>query len=312
MNNQAPADEDVQLKCEDGTYLDANISRPAAGMPLHGSVVIAGALGVPRRFYQALANFLSSNGYAVLRFDYRGIEGSGPSQRGRDVRLYDWGRYDIDAALAAGQKLSSDRHFMIGHSCGGQLLGLAPSAAHLDGAIFVASTLANPDLYPAPARYGLRMMWNAIIPLVSFGRDRFPARRLGFSNVDIPSGVMSEWARWARGDAYLFSQRFGLDLSRYSALNIPLLSFSFEDDGYASVAAISGLLDKFPACVVENRYFARGELPIGKIGHFGFFRDKAKETLWQQTLDWLWLESNPQKVVAAHENASTPSADQTP
>ena len=86
MNNQAPTDEDVQLKCEDGTYLDANISRPAAGMPLHGSVVIAGALGVPRRFYQALANFLSSNGYAVLRFDYRGIEGSGPSQRGRDVR----------------------------------------------------------------------------------------------------------------------------------------------------------------------------------------------------------------------------------
>ncbi|MGJ8669619.1 MAG: alpha/beta hydrolase family protein [Oceanococcus sp.] len=290
MTDPVTTHEEIELHCEDGERLAAEISRPAAGQPLHGSVVIAGALGVPRRFYRPLADYLGSNGYAVVRFDYRGVADSGLSHRGRDIRMYDWGRLDINAALELGQKLSSERNFMIGHSCGGQLLGLAPNAAKLDGAIMVASTLANPALYPAPARYGLRLMWGTVIPLVAWGRDRFPARRLGFSNVDVPAGVMSEWARWARADCYLFSKRFGLDLSGYSTLEIPLLSFSFDDDSYASEAAVSGLLAKYPACSKENRHFASSELSLGTIGHFGFFREKSQELLWQQALDWLWLQ----------------------
>lgn len=292
MTNPATVHEEIEILCDDGERLAAEVSWPAAGKPLHGSVVIAGALGVPRRFYRPLADFLRSDGYAAVRFDYRGVADSALRHRGRDVRMYDWGRFDIDAALKLGQKLSSERNFMIGHSCGGQLLGLAPNAAMLDGAIMVASTLANPALYPAPARYGLRLMWGAVIPLVAWGRDRFPARRLGFSNVDVPAGVMSEWARWARADSYLFSKRFGLDLSGYCTLEIPLLSFGFEDDSYASAAAISGLLEKYPACSVENRHFESSELSIGKIGHFGFFREKSQELLWQPALDWLRLQSN--------------------
>ncbi|MDF5939998.1 hypothetical protein P4234_29100 [Pseudomonas aeruginosa] len=59
---------------------------------------MACALGVRRAFYQRFAVLAAASGYEVLLFSYRGSEGDDPAVA--SYRLADWGREDIDAALA--------------------------------------------------------------------------------------------------------------------------------------------------------------------------------------------------------------------
>ncbi len=76
----------LTLKCADGYPLAATAFRAAGAAK--GAVVLAPALGVPRKFYFAFAQYLAERGYDALCFDYRGSGDSvrGP-QRGRDMRM---------------------------------------------------------------------------------------------------------------------------------------------------------------------------------------------------------------------------------
>src|SRR5205823_4768419 len=102
------------------------LSEPASRP--RGAVVIASALGVPRGFYGAFAGYLAEGGLATLRFDYRGIGGSlrGPLRQ-CDATYHSWGEQDLAGAL----RFLRERHpsaplLLVGHSVGGQLLGLLP------------------------------------------------------------------------------------------------------------------------------------------------------------------------------------------
>ncbi|WP_445676148.1 hypothetical protein [Pseudomonas aeruginosa] len=86
----------VEIACRDGVRL-AGDHFPAVG-DAQGSIVVACALGVRRAFYQRFAVLAAASGYEVLLFSYRGSEGDHPAVA--SYRLADWGREDIDAALA--------------------------------------------------------------------------------------------------------------------------------------------------------------------------------------------------------------------
>src|SRR6185369_11156839 len=78
------------------------------GFPLHGTlyeggadaILVASALGVKRRYYDAFAQAANQRGFTVLTFDYRGIGESRPSSlRGFDANMRDWGAIDLPAAI---------------------------------------------------------------------------------------------------------------------------------------------------------------------------------------------------------------------
>src|SRR2546428_14073244 len=73
---------DVIFPALDHLPLAGTLSDPEG--PLRGAVLIGSAMGVPRGFYGAFADYLADSGLAVLRFDYRGIGGA--------VRPAPWGR----------------------------------------------------------------------------------------------------------------------------------------------------------------------------------------------------------------------------
>ena len=105
-----------QIACADGAHNDA--SRYCGGD--RAAVLIAPALGVPRRFYQPFAQFLAGEGYDVLSIDYRGIGESGRDCDAALIRLADWGCLDIDAALRWLRENSrAQRRGLVGHSLGG-------------------------------------------------------------------------------------------------------------------------------------------------------------------------------------------------
>lgn len=274
----------ISLSCTDGFVLAADYFPAPQNQ---GAVLIAPALGVPRRIYSAFARYLAERGLSVLTLDYRGTGDSvqGPV-RGKDMRMADWGQLDIEAALGWLQREQAARKlFLIGHSAGGQLPGLAAASEQLAAMIFVGASRPRLDYYPLRDRIGPGLLWKILIPLFSGRRDMYPSKRLGFSSVDVATGVMREWAAWAGGPAYLFSPEFKLDTARYRQLALPILSYCFLDDAYAPPAAVNALLEEYSAAQITRREIPRPAR--GQIGHFGYFRDTHRDTLWKESADWL-------------------------
>jgi predicted alpha/beta hydrolase len=194
---------------------------------------------------------------------------------------------DIDAVLAHAEKeLGAGRLYLLGHSAGGQLAGLAPASERLDGFVHVAVSSAWPGHWPWRQRVGMELLMRMVIPALSLG-DNFPARRFGISSVNVPSGVISQWARWARTPGYLFDPAHGYDLRRFRQLRMPLLSLRFTDDSYATERAAEAILAQYSSARIMRRVVSPAEHGGKPIGHFGYFRDRFRDTLWRETAEWL-------------------------
>jgi predicted alpha/beta hydrolase len=276
--------QSITLACADGYPLAATLY-PAE--QARAVVVIAGALGVPRRFYAAYAGYLAQQGFVVLTFDYRGSgESSKGPVRGRDMRMQDWGQLDIDAALAwSRQHFAHLRLFLLGHSAGAQLAGLAAGSESLAGMILVAGSAPHLRHYPARDWPKLMLTWYVLGPVLSWQRDVFPAKQVGLGSTQVASGVVRQWARWARSRDYLFDSAHGMDTSGYARLTLPVLSYCFTDDSYAPPPATEALLAHYPCAQVDRRLVPKP--PQGTLGHFGFFREQVADRLWQESADWL-------------------------
>ena len=66
---------------------------------------------------------------------------------------------------------------VLGHSAGGQLLGLAPSARHLAGAALVGSQLGWAGHWPWPARAVMWSTWHGLIPALTSVTGYLPMQR---------------------------------------------------------------------------------------------------------------------------------------
>lgn len=280
-------EESIKLRTEDNLELTATVFKPSSG-DSNLTLVIGSALGVPCYFYYKFARFFAENGYSVVTFDYRGIyESRGSTPPGAKMSMAEWGTYDIEAALRyAREKLNTDKLFYLGHSCGGQLLGLAPSCRNVDCITFVACQSGYWNLWPFPLNIGLLITWQFLFVLAAIF-DYVPTKLLGISSLDLPRGVARQWAEWGITPGYLFNEKHKLDTSRYEEVKVPILSYDFDDDILLAPArSVKALLSKYPAADIQERHVQHKSLNLKKIGHFGFFKERMKETLWQETLEW--------------------------
>ncbi|MDX1585664.1 MAG: alpha/beta fold hydrolase [Balneolaceae bacterium] len=279
--------QSISLQTEDGLSLAATLFKPADNAKKE-TLVVASALGVPRYFYYKFAAYFASHGYSVITFDYRGIyESRRVSLSGTEMSMEQWGSLDIEAALKfARQECETERLHYLGHSCGGQLLGLAPSSTRVDRIAFVACQLGYWKLWPWPLRYGVLMTWQTISLMVPFF-DYLPTRIMGISSHNLPSGVAEQWSKWGKTPDYLFNEIHGIDTSRYGKLHKPLLSYHFKDDTlFAPAASVNALLNKYEHAAITKKEIDPESLNLGSIGHFGFFKERFKDLLWLDTLNW--------------------------
>jgi predicted alpha/beta hydrolase len=255
------------------------------GFTLHGTlyeggadaILVASALGVKRRYYDAFAQSAVARGFTVFTFDYRGIGDSRPkSLRGFHASMHDWGALDLPAAI---DQLKGARSItLVGHSAGGQIPGLAANVNAIDRLVFVAAQAGYYGNYPGLHRHSIRVIWH-LMPFASRMIGYFPSRALGLGSEDLPTGVATQWATWGRHPQYLFGFE---DASRYASMNVPLLAWSFEGDWYAPPLAVDKLVENYSSARVERRHVSDR-----RVGHFGFFRRGVGEKLWEETFAWL-------------------------
>ena len=272
-----------------------------------GTVLLASALGVPQQFYKHYGAFLAKNGYQCLTFDYRGTGLSDYQGNLRDIELSQWGSLDLEAALQeaksrANASESEQPVFLVGHSIGGQLLGLANSANDVAAAMFVASSAPYWRRWAFPKKLYIGFVCGVMLPALSFGRDMYPARAVGLSSMDLPATCARDWGRWMRNPDYLFGQKFKLPLEGYQSFNKPLLSLAFDDDDFAPKVNVDHLLKFFKNAKVSNEFIRHASLNLGAIDHMGFFKQKFRNSLWQKSLDWINFQNDN---IAPHHNTQS-------
>jgi len=258
-----PADDGYELT---GTLYDAGAQR---------TLLIASAMGVKRRYYDAFARFIAERGLNVLTFDYRGIGDSRPaSLRGFEGSLLDWGRLDLAAAI----DFISGPLSYLGHSVGGQIAGLAPNVHRVDRFVFTSSQSGYWRHWPGVSRFGLGALWLAM-PAISRVVGYFPSKVLGLGSEELPRNVATEWAKFGRHREYLFGYA---DAAPYASIAAPMLAFSFHDDRYAPRRAVEALLAKYSSARVTHKHIEQPGL-----GHFDLFRRGRADGLWNEIAEWL-------------------------
>jgi predicted alpha/beta hydrolase len=278
----------VSFPARDGFALAGDRFDPA-GTP-RAAVVVASAMGVPRRFYQAFASFLAEGGLGSLVFDYRGVGGSRPPGPLKQFRasLHEWGEEDLSGALRYAEAAWPGVPLaLVGHSVGGQLVGLAEGAERLAAMLFVASQSGYWRLWPWPARWRMVATWHVAIPAITRTLGYLPLSRLG-GGADVPGGVALEWARWGSHPRYVLSWADTRPDARYATLTCRLRSLAISDDRfYAPRKPVETLVGMYPRTRSEIVTVTPADAGGASIGHFGYFRSAHRATLWPEAMSWL-------------------------
>lgn len=283
----------THLTCADGVRLGGHIWEAQGACA--GSVVVNPATGVLARYYHRYAAFMSAHGFDVLTYDYRGIGASRPQRlRGCGYRWRDWGELDFDVALRTMRKRNPDRPlYVVGHSIGGFLPGLAESAPSIDRLLAVGAQFAYWPDYARHRRIGLFLKWHVAMPVITGVLGYFPGRRLGLLE-DLPAGVANEWSfRRSRMELSYPRHRRVEVLRRFAAVRADILSVAAEDDEYATSSAVRrGLAYYTNAPKIAVRLDA-SDLCANPRGHFGLFHASHENGFWLDTVQWLRTGRNP-------------------
>jgi predicted alpha/beta hydrolase len=273
----------VEFAARDGFRLGGTLYRPA--QPNGRAVLVSGAVGVRQQYYSGFAAFLEERGFTVLTYDYRGIAASrhGPL-RALPARIRDWAQLDAAAALDELARAAPGAGLLaVGHSFGGNGIGLVPGNQRYSGALFVGVQSGYWQHWSGAGRAGMWFLTHVLLPGISSILGYVPAQVFG-QGEDLPAGVAAEWASWCRNPRYAAG---ALGSAGYASFKAPIRSYWIADDSYAPRAAAEAILREYPSARSELVAVDPAQYGGGKIGHFGFFRERFRHTLWREAAEWL-------------------------
>ena len=282
---------EITLRCADGRELAGNwfLTSEAADVQRRGVVVISSGTGFPQTFYFKLAQYCAGRGYDTLVYDYRGIGWSGPKDlTGEAARMSDWGLFDIRTALdTAAEQAAGAPIVTLGHSIGGQFLGLMKNHTLARAHVQVATSVGYWRWELAPFKYLAWWFWQVHGPLMLALKGYIPTGA-GWGGLPLPRGVFEEWKRWC-----MRPRHFGPDLDTYLSdhvfeeIRAPILSVGFTDDPIATPRTVAELHTFFPNAGYETRWYSPEDAGSKRIGHEGFFASRHRDTLWKPVVDWI-------------------------
>jgi predicted alpha/beta hydrolase len=133
------------------------------------AIMMAPATGIKRHFYHNFATYLAESGFGVLTFDNEGIGESLSTDLAKcSASLISWGRHDMPAVLDALQDEFPDASYhLIGHSAGGQLIGLMPNYQAIGSVFNVACSSGRIKNMGMPYKLKAMGFMDAFIPFTN-------------------------------------------------------------------------------------------------------------------------------------------------
>ena len=252
------------------------------------AVVLHPATAVPERLYTGFAEFLASDGFAAVTYDYRGTGGSGVPDKNRGIRMRDWMAIDVPAvAQWARDRFPNVPQLAVGHSIGGHALCLDNGSSQLQGFVTIASHAGVTATIPTLSeRLRVGLVLRVLGPVTARTLGYVPGRRLGLGE-DMPGAAMLEWSKWSRLRDYFFDDPTMNAKAQAARVKKDVLAIGFSDDLWATPGQIDAIAQRLVNANVERRTIDPDSMGVSKVGHTGFFRRENRDSLWPEVRAWL-------------------------
>lgn len=274
----------VTLTAADGYPITA--IRYAAPGPARAHLIVAGAAGVPQRFYRRFAEFAASADYATMTFDYRGVGLSAPTTlEGFRMDYFDWGRLDLAAAVDA-MSAPEVPLYIMGHAFGGHAFGMLPNHERVAAYYTFGTGSGWYGWMPPVERAKVLALSYLAGPLLARWRGYLPSSLLGLGE-DLPLDFYERWKDWSRLPNYFFDDPSAHDVTRgFDRIRAPMMAANSIDDGWAPPRARDAFMPGYRNAVRHTLDLDPSIVGLPSIGHMGYFKPSARP-LWESALDWL-------------------------
>ncbi len=280
--------DDVTITCSDNIVIKGTLFKPNKNVK--DAVLIGPATGIKRQFYACFSLYLAELGYGVLTFDNRGI---GDSLAGKikhsQASLQCWGEKDMPAAFDFLMASFPKKHYhVVGHSAGGQLIGLMNNAKHISSVFNVACSSGCLKNMTFPFAVTAHFFMNMVIPLSNLFFGHTKAQWFGMGE-PLPKRVARQWQKWCNGQGYV-KTAFGKTIHQhlYNDLDMPAMWVNAMDDHIANDTNVADMISVFPKMQAQTLRLRKEDYALNEIGHMKFFSRKS-QVLWKTTTDWLAL-----------------------
>ena len=255
----------------------------SASVPKKAALVIASATGVPQEFYRRFAEYMAKSGYDVLTFDYRGIGRSAPAElKNFKMDYLDWGSLDLAGAVDY-FKQDGLPLFLIGHSYGGQALGLIPNHAKIAACYSVGTGTGWSGYMPYSERIKVKIIWNLVFPYMAARNGYIPWSKLNMG-ADLPLGVYKQWKHWCKNPEYFFGDSTLSHLKhQYADVKTPIFAATSVDDEWAMPASRDAFMKYYTNADMQRIDIYPHSVGMQKIGHMGYFRKEAV-AIWDEMI----------------------------
>ncbi len=198
--------ESFWISCKDGYQLAAQFY-PAQQKDINAlPILICPATGITKTFYHAFAEWLSQQGYNVLSFDFRGIgESLHGALKDSTASINDWGMLDIPAAIETLLKrTNAEKVIIVGHSAGGQLLGITPNYHKVAKVLAIAGSTGHIKGLKGKTKLLAPVMFNVIFPISSLFKGYGATQFIGMGE-NLPKNVAKQWAEFCSKPGYVMN-----------------------------------------------------------------------------------------------------------
>lgn len=270
----------IQITCQDGYILQGHFWPKKDNTISKKPVLLGPATGIVQGFYKHFAQYLSEQGHDVLSFDFRGIGASlyGPL-KSSNASLTDWGRYDLPAAIDALLDLSQqDSINLVGHSAGGQLLGLVHNHEKISNVVTIAASTGNIRNLTGKTKLLAPMMFNVLFPISCFFKG-YGATKMINMGENLPKNVAKQWGLFCSKPGYAKNAIKSGVVDYHEEITCPITAISATDDEIASEQNVADLLKLYPKAKTQLLMIKPQEHQQQSIGHMQLFR-RSHQNLW--------------------------------
>ena len=243
-------------------------------------VLIAPATGIVKGFYRNFAVYLTTLGYDVMCFDFRGI---GQSLHGNiqdsTASILDWGQSDLPAAVdAILQKTQAQQVILVGHSAGGQLLGVMHNFRCVAKLVTVAGSSGYLRGLKGRTKILAPLMFYGIFPLGHKLKGFSPTKIIGMGE-NLPQQVGRDWAHFCSKPGYVSNAKIHPNLDYHTQVSCPITAIWASDDEIATKTNVKDLLRLYPNAKIKMLELRPKQYQHKSIGHMLMFK-KSHANLW--------------------------------
>lgn len=271
----------LYIHCADGYKLSAKLYPSQVNSDKTLPILICPATGIVKEFYHSYAEWLSSIGYTVMSFDFRGIGASlhGPLHQS-EASIVDWGQLDITAAIdCLLDQTKASQVILLGHSAGGQLLGISPNYPKVAKVIAVSGSTGHIHGLKGKTKFLAPIMFNLLFP-ISNKLKGFGATKMIGMGENLPKKVAKQWAEFCGTQGYVMHAVKKEQLPNYHGqITCPITAIWASDDEIATQPNVQALLKLYPNAKTSMIELKPQQFQHKSIGHMQMFR-KSHRNLW--------------------------------